>query len=242
MGSKAVLLTTLPAASLSGESGDLHGDRSTSRIQRLRLNTRQAHDMIEAVPCMRRLLEPDYSLNEYRLLLLRLLGYVGPLELRMAQAQHAVFNLACQRTPKLESDLAAVGMRDFPRSTSSPVFDELDCHDESTRAGVVYVFEGATLGGQVIRRALNEHLGQTVANAVTYFDCYDGAHGQVWRRTIQQIENTTDLDENRMIDVARFVFGSLSAWLGEVAMPAPRPARQGSLGCPFAHAAQHVHV
>ena len=229
------MLDTLPHTLTRDEP---HGGQDAplnSHVQRLRQDTRLAHEAIEAVPCMRRLLAPDYSVQEYRLLLARLLGYLEPLEARLATWPGARFHLACLRSPKLRADLAALDVLNMPnqaRSEAQISFDALDFRDESTRAGIIYVFEGATLGGQVIRRTLSAHLGPAVSNALSYFDCYNGAQGQVWRRTIQQIDHAPELDNDRMGASARMIFSSLSEWLGNHASPALPTS--GAARCPFA--------
>ena len=230
------MLDTLPHTLTQAES---HGGQDAplnSHVQRLRQDTRLAHEAIEAVPCMRRLLAPDYCVQEYRLLLARLLGYLEPLEARLAAWPGARFHLACLRSPKLRADLAALGMPNQARSEVHPSFDALDFRDESTRAGIIYVFEGATLGGQVIRRTLSAHLGPAVSSALSYFDCYNGAQGQVWRRTIQQIDHAPELDNERMGASARMIFSSLSEWLGSRALGnRSSPALRSAVGarCPF---------
>ena len=231
-----MLLATLSPTLPSSAGPSSYGARLTSRVQLLRQSTSHAHQAIEAVPCMRRLLAPDYSLSEYRLLLARLLGYIEPLEMHLAACPDTRFQLASPRSPKLRSDLAELGVPRPERSASPPSFTGLDFQDASTHAGIAYVFEGATLGGQVIRRALTAHLGQVVSHAVSYFDCYNGDQGRFWRRTIQQIDHAPDLDNARMADAAKLIFSSLSEWLTQRASPELRAAPAALARCPFAHA------
>lgn len=213
-----------------------HEDFHCSRLQLLRHGTRAAHEAVEAVPCMRRLLASDYGLSEYKQLLVRLFAYVQPLETKLSESPSARFQLACSRSDKLVEDLGALGVPlEVVHAAPLRGFESLDFCDESVRAGVVYVFEGSALGGQVIRRTLTRNLGGVVNDALSYFDCYQGAPGQVWRRTTQQIEQALDLDNGRMINSALTIFASLTDWLaGDRARAAHMPTTTLSR-CPFAH-------
>jgi len=181
-------------------------------INLLRHHTRPAHDAIEALPCMQRLMAPDYSISEYGVLLQRLLGYLEPLESLLTTAPKAQFQLGCSRSECLRADLSEIGLKVMPNAQRAS-FSTLNFADESVRAGICYVFEGSSLGGQVIRRTLLRNLGAPVANAVNYFDCYHGNHGKVWRKTLNQIEQTPGLDPSKMVDAAAEIFGSLRVWL-----------------------------
>lgn len=207
---------------------------NTSRVVALRTHTRPAHDAIEQLTCMRRLIAADYTLGEYRSLLARLLTYVEPLEISLAVHPNSGFNLECARTPKLRHDLAALGVGEVLFSSAPTALDTLDMTDHSIRAAITYVFEGSALGGQVIRRVLNQHLGAQVADAVSYFDCYDGLHGPVWRRTMQRIEHTPGLDIAKMNATATLIFNSLADWLDPNRQHSARAQSSGASGCPFA--------
>jgi len=133
--------------------------------------------------------------------------------------------------------LAEIGAKPLANAQRAG-FSALDFADESVRAGICYVLEGSALGGQVIRRALNQNLGTRVANAINYFDCYHGKHGKVWRSTLSQIEQTPNLDATRMVGAAAEIFGSLHAWLGANREAHPAEVlsglKQTGAKCPFA--------
>lgn len=212
-----------------------------SSVGLLRQHTRSAHDAIESVPCMTRLLAPDYTITEYRTLLLRLLSYLEPLELQLNSVPTSAFQLGCSRSACLRADLRAIGVNAVT-NTQCASFSGFNFADESVRAGICYVFEGSALGGQVIRRALQRNLGAPVAHAVNYFDCYQGNHGKVWRKTLEQIEQTPNLDSSRMVNAAAGMFFLLGAWLNAEEGSAP-PLSQHHSGqfsaskqsrCPFA--------
>lgn len=214
-----------------------------SRVDLLRQHTRSAHEAIETTPCMKRLMAPDYTIAEYRALLVRLLGYVEPLEVQLNTASTAAFQLGCSRSACLRADLREIGVDVMPEAKLAS-FSAFDFSDESVRAGICYVFEGSSLGGQVIRRALHRHLGATVANAVNYFDCYQGKHGRVWRKTLEQIEQTPHLNSTRMVNAASGMFFLLGAWLNVDGSSSNQAAKhhtsdisgsqQSQSRCPFA--------
>jgi len=185
-----------------------------SRVAAVRAATREAHDGIESLASMRRLVSADYTLDEYRVLLKRLHAYVAALEEKFEATPADRLNLARARTPRLLADLAALDAE--PLATAlNPLgaLKDIDFADASNRAAVLYVMEGSSLGGQVIRRALFAHLGPAVSQAVSYFDCYDGTHGSIWRRTMATIEQHPDLCVERMGSTAALIFATLTRWL-----------------------------
>jgi len=184
------------------------------RLVALREGTREAHDRIEGVACMRRLLSQDYTLAEYRKLLRRTYGFIAPLDAAMARFTNDSLRLGCERSRHLQSDLLALGDEEgvwgrIPQATLSFDLDSL-----SARVGVVYVLEGSSLGGQIIRRALLNRFGQHVEHAVSYFDCYPGQHGRVWRDVCARLEALPDeLDVETSIRSAKHLFQQLAVWL-----------------------------
>lgn len=216
---------------------------SPSRVDLLRRHTRSAHEAIEATPCMQRLMAADYDISEYGTLLQRLLAYVEPLELLLNTAPKARFQLGCSRSECLRMDLRELAINAMPNAQRAS-FSAFDFADESVRAGICYVFEGSSLGGQVIRRALHRNLGTPVVNAVNYFDCYHGNHGKIWRKTLEQIEQSPNLDPSQMVNAADGIFGSLRAWLNAGDDPTQNisqhqilnlsASKQSQSKCPFA--------
>jgi heme oxygenase len=121
----------------------------------LKDQTRHLHDRVErTVDLPARL----HSAELYTSLLSRFYGFYAPLEDRLAvvdglAAAGLVFRERL-KAPLLRDDLTALGLgeadvRSLPRCPDVPA-----AADTGAALGCLYVLEGATLGGQVVRRAV----------------------------------------------------------------------------------------
>jgi heme oxygenase len=82
----------------------------------------------------------------------------------------------------LEADLVALGL-DMAMVTALPVCTSLPA--ASTRAaafGMVYVFEGATLGGRALLPVVQTRLGLTANHGATFLASYGATVGAMWAR------------------------------------------------------------
>jgi heme oxygenase len=203
----------------------------------LRQGTRRAHEAVEALPAMRRLFAPDYTLDEYRRLLQALWPLLQTLEADLlAAGQHDRIRASVSRSEALRRDLLALG-------AVPPVAlpHGIPIASESQRAGVLYVLEGSALGGQLIRRALLKRFGPAADGWCHYFDCHAGAAGRQWRAYGKALRNHPALDTAALVGAAEFTFQRFSERLAALPVPGPVPAAMhagGSSACPFARARQ----
>jgi heme oxygenase len=118
------------------------------------------------------LMDPDLSLDRYRRILERFLGFYAPAEAgaeRLASAGRTLGLPLRARTGLIENDLLSLGssrreVAGLPRCAELP---RLSCHEEL--AGCLYVLEGACLGGRVIAPALRERLGVARGSGASFF-------------------------------------------------------------------------
>jgi len=100
------------------------------------------------------------------------------------------------KTPKLEHDLTQLGAideaKEAPSWTSLPELDSL-----AKAYGSLYVLEGATLGGQIIKRHLKTHLGLDTENGGEFFTGYGENTGRMWK---EFGANVTEFAENNDVD------------------------------------------
>jgi heme oxygenase len=80
--------------------------------------------------------------------------------------------------------------------------------------GGLYVTEGATLGGQIISRHLEQTLGLSARRGAAFFASYGLQVGAMWRAfcAILQAETTAEEDEV-VIGAARQTFIAIHEWL-----------------------------
>lgn len=184
-------------------------------LQDLRAGTAELHIALEKrlpffsdsldTPAFERLMQAYY-------------GFYLPLESAL-QASHAIptdFAL----TPRLKSatlraDLQALGatpetLANLPRCAELPIIDS-----SAACLGVLYVLEGATLGGQILRREIAARLGLEADNGAAFLDIYGAATGRQWRDFIEYLgSRAMDAAERAaVVHAAQTTFSCFEQWL-----------------------------
>jgi heme oxygenase (biliverdin-IX-beta and delta-forming) len=150
-------------------------------LSRLRAATRPLHQRLETVVDLPSRLA---SVAAFQDLLESFYGLYQPLELRLA-AHHELIRsgLAAKRLEKhllLEADLRALGastdaIESIPRCSRLP-----DLGDIHSAAGCLYVLEGATLGGQLVRREVDRRLTISTGCECLFFGSYGPRVHEMW--------------------------------------------------------------
>ncbi len=183
-------------------------------MQALRDATRAAHTRIEGVLP---LLEPGLTRARYTRVVEAFYGFYAPLEpsiVRAAAAEGAALSLGRRaKLPLLTTDLRALGkplaeLELLPRCRHLPVLDSA-----SHAIGILYVIEGATLGGQIIRRHLRDRLGIDEASGAAYFTGYGATTGAMWRSFVDHVNHSTTLETEVATRAAVHTFEALTQWL-----------------------------
>lgn len=161
--------------------------RRTLRF-RLRDATAEAHRDLEATM---RVADRCRTREAYIQILSRLWGLYGPLEAALEavvwEGTESLVRLRA-KTGLLVADLEALGfcprqLGNLPRATRLPRIDgPLDI------LGVLYVLEGATLGGQVVLSWLTEHLDVCPETGARFYASYGGQIGVMWRAFLEVLE------------------------------------------------------
>jgi heme oxygenase len=150
-------------------------------LSALRERTREQHQRLEqAVDLPGRLT----SRGAYTILLERFYGLYQPLEARLsAHRQLELSGIAAERLEKhilLERDLRTLG-----RTTAA--IDSLrkctlipELPDLYSAAGCLYVLEGATLGGQIVRREVDARLDLAPPEGCLFFSSYGPRVREMW--------------------------------------------------------------
>lgn len=188
-----------------------------SIMAKLRLETSAAHVSIEQSPHMRALFEADYSFDNYRILLRRLLEFYVPFEASIYE------NLPTQLATRLDhrrkshllrADLGAISDVTDVRPAAVPVF-----HSDEERMGGLYVVEGATLGGRLIRKRLLDHFGAAVEPALSFYAGYGKRAAAEWRAFGSLLgglfDQATEAKRDKVIAGANATFSALEQWLAQ---------------------------
>jgi heme oxygenase len=178
----------------------------------LRGRTALFHERVErSVDLPNRLRSPV----AYTSLLARFHGFYAPLEDRLAAA--AGLHLATRRKAHLlRHDLLALGVAGadvdaLPRCPDLPTVA-----DAGDAFGCLYVLEGATLGGQVVRRQAEAALGLTPGRGCSFFTSYGERVGAMWKefcRTLEGYAAANPWATDRIAAAALGTFAGLDRWL-----------------------------
>jgi heme oxygenase (biliverdin-IX-beta and delta-forming) len=185
-------------------------------LDRLKAETRQAHDHMERVVDIEARVS---SITAYRQLLARFYGLHAVWE---AEAKAIIADpwllTGRTRTPLLMRDLAALGagpdeIRDLPLCPPllrTPVLAEA--------LGALYVVEGSTLGGAVVAKHVERTLGLGAANGCAYFRSHGAAVGAMWRDFKARLLafSSPEIDDD-VVAAANRTFAHLSAWFAQEA-------------------------
>lgn len=179
----------------------------------LRQATASAHRALEArLP----FLQPDFSRPRYTGLLKAYHGFYLPLEQALCALPlpAALEYQQRQKTSALAADLSALGVtheqiRQLPQCAELPPTD-----DAASAFGVLYVLEGATLGGQVLLRAVRTSLQIGADSGASFLDVYGTATGPRWRTFLDLLAGITQPDaRQRCTQAACATFALFQAWL-----------------------------
>ncbi len=155
--------------------------QNDSILAQLKARTAHQHSQTEdGVDLMR----DDFTLDEYRKLLVRFYSFYKSYEEKMHEAlrQNPLeFNHSERlNTPKLIADLTSLGMSESDISQIETSGD-LPALDSGERIfGSLYVIEGSTLGGQVISRHLKQKFDLDETNGAAFFSGYGKDTGKMW--------------------------------------------------------------
>ena len=167
------------------------------------------------------LMSPALTRARYTQLLKRFYGFYAPVERTLLEKQ-AWRDLGLpseerRKVPAMQADLSAVGL-DQSEIDSIPLcpggalppfesFEDL--------LGCMYVVEGATLGGQIISRHLDERFGMDKRSGCAFFASYGQQVGPMWKTFVAALTGypaTADQSE-RIVDSACGTFRSFHTWL-----------------------------
>jgi heme oxygenase len=208
------------AAAEPSQEADAH-----SIMAKLRLETSHAHLSIEQSPPMRAMFAEGYSLAEYSAVLARLLQFYRPFEDEVfgALPPHIATKIDHRRkTPLLRADLRALGAQQSGAVSdgSVPAFVSFE-----ERMGGLYVLEGATLGGLLIRKHLLGQFGTAAASAMNFYSGYGKRANAEWQAFGSLMGGLFDragsAAQRKVVSGANATFSALERWLEGQPDPAP---------------------
>jgi heme oxygenase (biliverdin-IX-beta and delta-forming) len=148
-------------------------------LERLKIETRPAHDRIEAAIDLDRRIA---SRNAYRDLLIRFYGFHKAWESDAAELAHdrTFFRARC-KTQLLAKDLAALGLEPGEIEALPQCRPLMPLRAPEAVLGSMYVVEGSTLGGTIIAHEVERKLGLNAETGCAFFRSYGRETAAMWK-------------------------------------------------------------
>lgn len=182
-------------------------------LQELKNATRSHHRRVEDVF---KIMSPNLTLQKYQFWLGKLYGFYAPLEFAL-DAYATSTSLNCDTRYKsalIIRDLSNLGVSateigQLPLCQPIPAVTEINHY-----LGVLYVLEGATLGGSIISKHLVKTLELANAESLSFFQPYGPDPLPHWQAFQKQLLELTEPDNiDMLISTACMTFDCLSDWL-----------------------------
>ncbi|MBV4477033.1 biliverdin-producing heme oxygenase [Pseudomonas botevensis] len=184
-------------------------------LQDLRTGTAELHIALEKrLPFF----SDSLDLSAFERLMRAYYGFYLPLEraLQDSEAVPADFDLNPRlKVSTLRSDLLTLGLpaealERLPLCRQLPVIDSA-----AACLGVLYVLEGATLGGQILRREIAARLSLDGQNGAAFLDIYGAATGRRWRDFIDYLggRSMDAAEREAVVAAAHTTFSCFERWL-----------------------------
>ncbi|MCC4619733.1 biliverdin-producing heme oxygenase [Xanthomonas cassavae CFBP 4642] len=182
----------------------------TSAARALRHATQDTHRLVEAVPLMQALGQGQVDRARYALILRRHHALLAGFEERFGDWLSTLVGNGWhyrRRVPALRADLRTLDQ--LPDAPLAPPAGT----DAAARWGMLYVIEGAQLGGRVIARGLRRQQ-PALADALQYFELADEDPAG-WRRFQAVLDHCLDTPRARAaaIDGAQAMFAHFHSCL-----------------------------
>ena len=192
-----------------------HDVEAPSLLEALRSGTGLLHVALEKrLPFFSAQLDAD----RYRRLLEAYYGFYRPMETRLYDSAliPVGFDQALRvKTPTLCTDLTALGLSSQALGALplSPCLPRLDT--PAACLGALYVLEGATLGGQVLRREMARRLALDASNGGAFLNVYGAETGRRWKDFLDYLGRIPldDIGRRQAVDAACSTFSCFEQWL-----------------------------
>ena len=155
------------------------------------------------------------DLECYKRLMSAYYGFYHELENRLQHSPWMTrgFDLHARlKVPALRRDLQALGVS----TQSLALCDALPAlHSQASVLGVLYVLEGATLGGNVLRKQMSERLGLDAHNGCAFLYVYGADTGRQWKAFMDFL-GSVPLDaqaRGEAVQAACSTFSCFEQWL-----------------------------
>ena len=180
---------------------------------KLKHETQDHHTKIESVSLLKKIMAANIALEEYQVLLQTFYGYIAPCETIILDSPYRFLLANRNKTSLLEKDLLALGMDTRSISKLQRCGHLPELHEYEQAIGYLYVWEGATLGGQLITKALEKTLQLRPDNGLTYFYGYGKETAARWDAFCHFLNEIEEERYTKIITSVHMVYATLYDWM-----------------------------
>ncbi len=190
-----------------------------SFFQEIKARIIPLHDEAERDGPLHAIVSHTITTDDYRFVLQRVYGFVAPAETAIARLAAAtaigIDYTRRTRQPHLEKDLAFLRVRGYDIERLPACENARVMSSVPEALGMLYLFEGSRLGGQVLAKALREHLGLTDLQGYAYFASNGANVGTLWQSFRSAVGSyvASHGHEEEIIYSAQRSFAMLNEWL-----------------------------
>jgi heme oxygenase len=183
-------------------------------LAELKTQTWPIHQELEKISLLK-IMREEKDLQEYKKLLCVFYGFIYPYENKIKMTNSDLLTNR-EKSPLLRADLATFEQINLDELSFCEATTSLNM--EAEIYGYIYLMEGATLGGQVITKALKANNKLSPQNSTHYFNDYDQETRRNWGDLSLDLceKNLANTQKNQVITTAIETFTALFHWLNRI--------------------------
>jgi heme oxygenase len=167
-------------------------------LEKVKTATRERHDEMEAVAFSDKIAAQSLSLQEYKALILGHYVFHRETEAKLLKLTALQTLDELKVSERMKSGLLLADLQQLQLEPYLFSFQPgLQLSHPAQALGCMYVMEGATLGGSVIRRSLVKIPEIAQSGALHYYGCYGDQTGSRWKQFKQVVEQRVVSDEEQ---------------------------------------------
>jgi|GEM_PF-282784 len=177
-------------------------------MQLLKSATKANHDRVEDLAYSNKIMDGSISKEQYADLILKQYYFHKKIEsqLRKIFSEEEAKGLELNKRTKthfLKYDMLELGLDEHMLDVGK--IGTLKINSSEEALGSMYVLEGASLGGAVIKRKLEKNRQINQVSSIHYFGCYGEATGEFWKKFVMQATIMANTEKKRKIIVKKAV-------------------------------------
>lgn len=181
-------------------------------MQRLKTETKNLHDMVEALAHSDKIMNGLLTSNQYAELIIKNYFLHAQMEKEieavLSDEQLSRFNWETRAKMRfLLADLEELNLRPAVEQAFPELHFGINNFHEAL--GAMYVLEGATLGGAIIRKELSKNPTIAARSSFHYYGCYGSEIGKLWKEFAHLTESSVQSmeQEELVLNTAKRAFG-----------------------------------